>query len=123
VTLGGVKVPEGRVVLLNVAGMHRRAELFPDPDRFDLDRLSPEREKKLPQLSYMPFGAGPRVCIGNHFALMESHVMLATLMQHVRIELESEREIESEPLVTLRPKGGFQARIAPRIADQSSSRP
>ncbi|HEY1956644.1 MAG TPA: cytochrome P450 [Polyangiaceae bacterium] len=123
VTLGGVKVPEGRVVLLNVAGMHRRAELFPDPDRFDLDRLSPEREKKLPQLSYMPFGAGPRVCIGNHFALMESHVMLATLMQHVRISLESEREIESEPLVTLRPKGGFQARIAPRIADQSSSRP
>ncbi len=88
VTLGGVKVPTGRVVLLNVAGMQRRSDLFEDPDRFDLDRLSVENEKKLRPLSYMPFGAGPRVCIGNHFALMESHVVLATMMQHVRFELE-----------------------------------
>jgi cytochrome P450 len=127
VTLGGVMVPEGRVVLLNIAGIHRRADIFEAPDRFDLDRLSTEREKKLPALAYMPFGAGPRVCIGNHFALMESHVMLATLMQHVRVELESNREIDGEPLVTLRPKGGVHARISPRIAeriaDQSSPRP
>jgi cytochrome P450 len=127
VTLGGVKVPEGRVVLLNIAGIHRRADIFENPNAFDLDRLSVEREKKLPQLAYMPFGAGPRVCIGNHFALMESHVMLATVMQHVRIDLTSAREIDGEPLVTLRPKGGVQARVSPRVADkmasQSSARP
>jgi cytochrome P450 len=123
VTLGGVKVPEGRVVLLNVAGMQRRPDLFEDPDRFDLDRLSVENEKKLRPLSYMPFGAGPRVCIGNHFALMESHVVLATMMQHVRFELENDREVGSEPLVTLRPKGGVHARVVARIAAQSSPRP
>ncbi len=123
VTLGGVKVPTGRVVLLNVAGMQRRSDLFEDPDRFDLDRLSVENEKKLRPLSYMPFGAGPRVCIGNHFALMESHVVLATMMQHVRFELESDREVGSEPLVTLRPKGGVHARVVARIAAQSSPRP
>jgi len=123
VTLGGAKVPEGRVVLLNVAGMQRRPDFFEDPDRFDLDRLSAENEKKLPPLAYMPFGAGPRVCIGNHFALMESHVVLATMMQHVRFELESDREVGSEPLVTLRPKGGVHARVVARIGDQSSPRP
>jgi len=127
VMLGGVKVPEGRVVLLNIAGIHRRADIFDNPDSFDLDRLSVEREKKLPQLAYMPFGAGPRVCIGNHFALMESHVMLATIMQHARIDLMSAREIDGEPLVTLRPKGGVHARVSPRVEDkiasQSSARP
>lgn len=123
VTLGGARVPEGRVVLLNVAGIHRRADVFHDPDGFDLDRLSVEREKKLPPLAYMPFGAGPRVCIGNHFALMEAHVVLATILQHVRIDRTDTREVEPEPLVTLRPKGGVQARITPRIAAQSSSTP
>jgi len=117
VMLGGVKVPEGRVVLLNIAGIHRRADIFDNPDSFDLDRLSVEREKKLPQLAYMPFGAGPRVCIGNHFALMESHVMLATIMQHARIDLTNAgSEIDGEPLVTLRPKGGVHARVSPRVA-------
>jgi len=120
VMLGGVKVPEGRVVLLNIAGIHRRADIFDNPDSFDLDRLSVEREKKLPQLAYMPFGAGPRVCIGNHFALMESHVMLATIMQHARIDLvNAGSEIAGEPLVTLRPKGGVHARVSPRVSGGS----
>ncbi len=115
VTVGGVPIPTGRVVLVNIAGIHRRADAFAEPDRFDIDRLASDREKKLPPLSYMPFGAGPRVCIGNHFALMEAHVILATMMQHVEIELEDPRvEIEPEPLVTLRPKGGVPARFRSR---------
>lgn len=124
VVIGGVHIPRKRVVLVNVAGIHRRPEAFPNPDRFDLDRLSADKEKKLPPLSYMPFGAGTRVCIGNHFALMESHVVLVTVLQKLRIELERpNEEIATEPLVTLRPKGGVHAKIAARIADQSSSRP
>jgi cytochrome P450 len=122
-TIGRARIPKGRVVLVNIAGIHRRADLFPDPERFDLDRLTGENEKKLPPMAYMPFGGGPRVCIGNHFATMEGHILLVTLMQHVRVELESQREAETEPLVTLRPKNGIQARITPRSAAQSSSRP
>ena len=120
-TIGGARVPKGRVVLVNVAGIHRRPESFPNPERFDLERFTGDKEKKLPPLAYMPFGGGPRVCIGNHFALMESHVLLVTLLQRLRIDLASARDVEPEPLVTLRPKGGIQARIAPRIAAQSSS--
>jgi cytochrome P450 len=115
VTIGDVSIPAGRVILVNIAGIHRRADAFPDPDRFDIDRLASDREKKLPQLAYAPFGAGPRVCIGNHFALMEAHVILATLMQHVEIDLEHPGlEIQPEPLVTLRPKGGVPALVRAR---------
>jgi cytochrome P450 len=114
VSIGGFRVPKGRVVLVNITGIHRRADAFPNPERFDIDRFTPEREKKLPQLAYMPFGAGARVCIGNHFATMEAHVALVTLMQYVRIDLESEVEIKTEPLVTLRPLGGVPARITAR---------
>ncbi len=115
VTVGGVRVRKNHVVLVNVSGIHRRADAFPNPDTFDLDRLSVEREKKLQPLSYMPFGAGPRVCIGNHFALMEAHVVLATLLQRARFELEDPAaEVQCEPLVTLRPKGGVPVRVSRR---------
>jgi cytochrome P450 len=114
VTLGGVPIPSGRLVLVNIAGIHRREDTFLHPERFDLDRLSTENEKKLPPLAYMPFGAGPRVCIGNHFAMMEAHIALVTLLQHVRVDLEVDREIAPEPLVTLRPLGGVPGRITRR---------
>ncbi len=114
VTIGGVRIPAGRVVLVNITGIHRRRDTFDYPEQFSLDRLAPEKEKKLPPLAYMPFGAGPRVCIGNHFALMESHVTLVTLLQHLRIDLEHDREIATEPLVTLRPLGGVPARVTLR---------
>jgi cytochrome P450 len=117
-TIGGVRVPKGRVVLINVAGIHRRADAFPRPDAFDLDRLASSEEKKLPPLAYMPFGAGPRVCIGNHFATMEGHIVLVTLLQRLRIDLVDAREPETEPLVTLRPRHGIPSRIAARTGGQ-----
>ncbi len=116
VTVGGAEVSRGQVVLVNVAGIHRRPEAFADPERFDPDRFTPEREKKLPALSYMPFGAGPRVCIGNHFALMEGHLILATLVRRLRFDLVSDAVIVPEPLVTLRPKGGVRVRVSERAA-------
>jgi cytochrome P450 len=119
VTIGGASVEKGRVVLVNVAAIHRRPEVFANPDRFDPDRFTTEREKKLPPQAYMPFGAGPRVCIGNHFALMEGHLILATLARRLRFDLLSTKDIAPEPLVTLRPKGGVPVRVvarAPRVS-------
>ena len=87
---------------------------FPDPDRFDPDRFTPEREKALPTNAYMPFGAGPRVCIGNHFALMEGHLVLATLAQKLRFNLLSSAPALTDPLVTLRPKGGVPVHVERR---------
>jgi cytochrome P450 len=124
-TVGGEAVRAGQVVLINVVGLHRRPDVFPNPDRFDPSRFAPEREKQLPPLSYLPFGAGPRVCIGNQFALMEGHLVLATLARSCRFELTGHAaaaDIEAEPLVTLRPKGGLPVRVVPRSAAASVDR-
>jgi cytochrome P450 len=113
-TIGGARVPRGQVVIVNVIGIHRKPEAFPDPDRFDPDRFTPEREKALPPHAYLPFGAGPRVCIGNHFALMEGHLVLATLAQKLRFDLVSNAPAETDPLVTLRPRGGLPVHVSRR---------
>ena len=114
VELSGLSVKKGDIVLVNVAGIHRRADLFTDPERFDPDRFLPEREKALPRLAYMPFGAGPRVCIGNHFALMEGQILLATYAQDIALDLDPLQRFEADPLVTLRPKGAMVATVTPR---------
>jgi cytochrome P450 len=117
VTVGGATVKKGQIVLINVVGIHRRPEVFPNPDRFDPDRFAPELEKQLPTMGYMPFGGGPRVCIGNQFALMEGHLVLATLARRFRFDLAgpaARGAIEAEPLVTLRPKGGLPVRVQRR---------
>jgi cytochrome P450 len=113
-TVGGAPVRKGQLVLLNIVGIHRRPSEFPDPERFLPERFTPEREKALPPQAFMPFGAGPRICIGNHFALMEGHLLLATLTQRYRFDLRSSDPVEAEPLVTLRPKGGLPVTIRKR---------
>ena len=68
-------------------------------------------KKARPRGRYLPFGAGPRVCIGSHFALIEAQLALATMVQRVRLEPAWTAPIEPEPLVTLRPKGGVPMRV------------
>lgn len=106
VTLGGHRFPERSIVVINIRGIHRRADYFPQPLVFRPERMLPEQKKARPRHHYLPFGAGPRVCIGSHFALMEAQLALATMVQAARV-----RPIVSmvvpEPLVTLRPKGGL----------------
>ena len=111
-------------VLVNVLGIHRRPDVFPDPERFDPTRFLGEREKELPRCAYLPFGAGPRVCIGNHFALMEGHLLLATILRSARLDLVDTRgEIGTEPLVTLRPRGGVPVRVSTLAAPSEPRRP
>jgi cytochrome P450 len=114
VSLLGYPIKKNGIVLVNIAGIHRRPDYFADPGRFDPNRFTPEREKALPRLAYMPFGAGPRICIGNHFALMEGQLLLATYAQHVRLDMEDDREVATEPMITLRPKGTLRARVTAR---------
>jgi len=117
VTLGGHAVPKGQMVLFNVAGIHRVARYFPEPHRFDPDRFAPAAEKALPRQAYMPFGAGSRICIGNHFALMEGQLVLAALAQRLRFDpLPGARYVDTESLVTLRPRGGLPMRVHRRAA-------
>jgi cytochrome P450 len=107
------RIRKNKVVFVNVLGIHRRPDVFPDPDRFDPTRFLGDREKELPRCAYLPFGAGPRICIGNHFALMEGHILLATLVGGARLDLvPGHEEVQMDPLVTLRPRGGVCMRVS-----------
>ncbi|HEX9067410.1 MAG TPA: cytochrome P450 [Ktedonobacterales bacterium] len=114
VEIEGYTLPVDTVVLVSPYTMHRRPDLFPEPERFDPERFSAENEAKLPKHAFIPFGGGPRICIGNHFALMEGQILLATLAQRVRFDLAPGQEVEPEPLITLRPKHGIQMRVTRR---------
>ena len=116
VVIGNYEIKKGNIVIVNVLGIHRRPDLFPDPARFDPERFLGDAEKQLARCAYLPFGAGPRVCIGNHFALMEGHVLLASLLKRLRFDMADDEPVTWEPLVTLRPKGGVKMRVTVREA-------
>ena len=114
VTLGTHVVRKNTIVFINVLGAHRRADVWPEPDAFRPERFTADQEKLLPRCAYMPFGAGSRVCIGNHFALMEGHVLLGTILRRLRFERETDAPVDVEPLVTLRPRGPVTLRARAR---------
>lgn len=110
VELGGHRLPARSFVLINIRGIHRRADCFPDPLAFRPERMLPDARKARPRHHYLPFGAGPRVCIGAHFALLEAQLCLATMVQRARLRVLAP-SVAPEPLVTLRPRGGLPARV------------
>lgn len=109
VRIGGVDLPERSIVFVSPWIVHRHAPTWPEPERFDPDRFLPENEAKRPRSAWLPFGAGPRVCIGNHFAMLEGPIVMATLMRAARFEIDENRVIQPETFATLRPKGGVPA--------------
>ena len=112
--LGDFPLRRGELLWLSPYVLHRRPQYFPDPERFDPDRFTPEREKALPKYGYLPFGGGPRVCIGNHFALMEAHLIVATVARCFRLRLAADQTIELNPQVTLSNVGGMRMVVQER---------
>lgn len=110
VEIDGYRIARGQVILISPYTLHLRPEYFPQPETFDPERFTPEREKQLPRYAYLPFGAGPRICIGNHFAMMEGQLLLATLAQRVHFSLIPGQTIVPDPVhhLTLRPAGAVK---------------
>jgi cytochrome P450 len=108
VEISGHRLPARSIVLINIRGIHRRPDYYPDQLAFRPERMLPDAKKARPRHHYLPFGAGPRVCIGAHFALMEAQLALATMVQKARLRLLA-KTVVAEPLVTLRPRGGMPA--------------
>jgi cytochrome P450 len=111
-TLGGYTLPKSTNVMISPWVMHRLPRLWPDPERFDPERHTPEAEGKRHRYAYLPFSAGPRFCLGIHFAYMEAPLVLAALLRRYRFELV--REDEPEPSATLRPRHGVRVRVRRR---------
>ena len=112
----GVKIPKGSVVFISISGVHRDPNHWERPDDFYPDHFTEENEKNRPRMAYMPFGTGPRMCIGNHFALMEMQLLLAMLVRQFDFVLVSNAPVVPQPLITLKPKHGISMRIKHREA-------
>lgn len=104
-------VEPGDIVLMSPYVVHRDPRWYPEPDRFDPGRWTPELRAARPKFSYFPFGGGARVCIGEHFAWMEGVLLLATLAQRWRLELEPGHPVDYRALITLRPKHGMRMTV------------
>ncbi len=107
-------VPKGTQIILAQWVVHRDPRWFDEPDAFRPERWQNDLLKRLPRGAYFPFGDGPRVCIGNHFALLEATLILATVAQRFRLTLAPGPPLELVPSVTLRPKRGPRLIAQPR---------
>ena len=116
----GVPIPAGTVVSISPYVLHRRPSLWINPDAFDPSRfLGPERDR-IDRFAYIPFGAGPRVCIGMPFSLQEAIIVLANLLRAFRFELVEGQEIAPQQRITLRPRDRHEdACEAARIANRN----
>ncbi|HET7198363.1 MAG TPA: cytochrome P450 [Burkholderiales bacterium] len=112
--LGGERIRRGMSVVMPVYAIHRHAKRWAQPDVFDPVRFSPRNEASIERYQYLPFGAGPRICIGMAFAMIEATAMLATLIQHARFAPVEGRDPHPVARVTLLPRGGVSLRVTPK---------
>jgi cytochrome P450 len=108
--LAGYRLPPGSTVAACAYTLHRHPGYWPNPEGFDPERFAPERAKDRPRGAYIPFGVGPRVCIGGAFAQMETVIMVAMIVRAMRFDLVPGPPLELEPLITLRPRHGLRMR-------------
>lgn len=120
----GFTIPKGAVVGVCPYVLHRDASFWENPEGFDPDRFLVDAKERA-KYTYLPFGGGARVCIGNAFAMMEAQIILAKIVQKWSAELLPLTKLELDPVITLRPRDGLQMRLAPRspsAVDSSAAR-
>jgi cytochrome P450 len=105
--IGGYFIPANSMIVLSPYITHRHPAFWDNPELFDPERFTQERSASRPHYAYFPFGGGPRVCIGNHFALIEMQLILATVAQRYHLHLVPGHPVEPEALLSLRPRYGL----------------
>jgi cytochrome P450 len=113
VTLDGVKLDKGALIMIPIYVVHRHKLLWQEPLKFDPSRFVPEARAGRHRCAYMPFGAGPRTCIGATFAMLEWKTILATLLSQARFELPDGEVPVPFARITLRPKNGLTLKVTP----------
>lgn len=112
--IGGYAIPANAIVAMSPYTMHRHPDFWPDPERFEPERFGSEEEAARPHFAYFPFGGGARQCIGRHFAMGESLVILGALAQRFDMTLMPDHPVTTHALVTLRPRHGILMVVTPR---------
>lgn len=110
----GISIPKGTVVMPYIYGAHHSKKYWDKPSEFNPDRFSKDKKKEQVPFSFFPFGGGPRLCIGNSFAMMEMQIVLCQLLRKYDLTLVPGQEIEIKPLITLRPKEPISIRLTLR---------
>ncbi|MEL6938898.1 MAG: cytochrome P450 [Cyanobacteria bacterium J06598_1] len=110
--IDGYFIPKGSILNIAFYFTLRHPAYWPHPDRFDPDRFLPAQAISRPKYAYMPWGAGPHVCIGKGLAVMESVMILSAIAHRFHINLVSKRPVEIDPRFTLRPKGGIPVTLS-----------
>lgn len=114
VEIGGHLIKKGENVLISPYIMHRSKKYFRDPFLFEPERFNRVSAEGIHPYTYLPFGGGSRVCIGNHFALQEALIIAALYVQRFNFKMSSDDKVECHPLITLRPKGGIFMEVEKR---------
>lgn len=111
--LGGEKIRKGDVILAPIYTLHRHEAIWENPNAFDPDRFTLDKMKARHKFAFLPFGAGPRVCIGPSFAMMEASLALATILDQWELSPTNVRKVEPMMKLTLRPRGGMHLSLTP----------
>ncbi|WP_426502248.1 cytochrome P450 [Dactylosporangium sp. McL0621] len=111
--VGGYRVPAGADLLICPFTLHRHPAFWTDPERFDPERFDPDKVHDRPRYAYIPFGAGPRFCVGNHLGMMEAAFVTALLVRELTLTKEPGYEVRPEPMLSLRVRGGLPMRVRP----------
>jgi len=112
--VGGYRIPAGSTVLISPYVTHRNPRYWDSPEVFDPERFLLQRSAGRPEFAYLPFGGGPRKCIGDHFAMTEGVLILATIAQRYHLLPVPEHPVEPQPLLTLKPKRGILVSLQKR---------
>ncbi len=108
-SINGLSFKRRDILMVSIYALHRQAAFYPEPEAFRPERFAPEAPQ--PRYTYLPFGAGPRTCVGSAFAMLEMQAVLATMVQSLRLSLASGPPVVPELTVTLRPRDGVSVRV------------
>lgn len=117
--LGSMEVAAGSTLLMSPYAMHRDPRFWNDPERFAPERWEDSLAADRPKFAYFPFGAGTRVCIGEHFATLEGVLLITVIAQQWRLHLVPGQEIALQPQITLRPRSSIQMRLDKRARKEA----
>jgi cytochrome P450 len=117
----GYKVTPGLQIMISPWILHRHRRLWDEPERFDPERFTKEASDKRPRFAYLPFGGGPRVCIGAALAMTEATLILAVLAQRFRVRLKEPQDIKLQVRITLRPKNSLMTILERRRRPQTEA--